>query len=354
MRERSDKTKSFLANLTAKAAHLVDGGGEAPIEQPAQPDLAAETPKGRKGGLGQRMAVLDEAFAGQKAVVHYNPDNVRIDPDRCRPWRYHDRDIEALNEVTCADLIDGFKEAGRQTTPGLVRPLRDDPQGLQYEVLVGVRRWWVCKHLGWQFEAEIGNPDDGDAFLLSDVENRSRTDLSDWERAWKYRVALSEIYSADGVAAGRATETLTQEALAARLGQSPAWLARLLDLTDLPPEVVAAFPSKNEILVNHGRRLKPYLAEPSARARVVAKATELAGGNKKAAKAVVAALELAGKATPKGDGKRLGTYIGSKGISAVSVSRKGRRDLRIELTTSSVQDLNEALALVAQAVQEHF
>jgi ParB family transcriptional regulator, chromosome partitioning protein len=352
MRTRSGKTNSFLANLTAKAAHMEDGIGDSAIEEQAQPDPVGLPQKAR--GLGQRMAVLDDAFGGRKAVVHYNPDNVRVDPDRCRPWQFHDRDLGGLNEVSCADLIEGFKEAGRQTTPGLVRPLRNDPEGLQYEVLVGVRRWWVCKHLGWQFEAEIGNPDDGEAFLVSDVENRSRTDLSDWERAWKYRRALKEIYSPAGVAAGHATETLTQEALAGRLGQSPAWLVRLLDLADLPSEVVAAFPSKREILVNHGRRLKVYLDEPSARARVVAKATELAGGSKKSAKAVVAALELAGKATPQGDGRRLGTYTGSKGVSAVSVLRKGRRDLRIELTTSSVQDLNEALALVAQAIQEHF
>lgn len=352
MRSRSDKTKSFLANLNAKAAHQVDGAGHASAEQQAQPDHRDIPPKAR--GLGQRMAVLDDAFSARKPIVHYNPDNVRIDPDRCRPWQFHDRDTDGLNEVTCSDLIEGFKETGRQTTPGLVRPLRDDPQGLQYEVLVGVRRWWVCRHLGWQFEAEIGNPDDGEAFLVSDVENRSRTDLSDWERAWKYRRALKEIYSAEGVAAGRATELLTQEALAARLGQSATWLVRLLDLTDLPPEVVAAFPATSEILVNHGRRLKVYLDEPSARARVVAKATEIAAGSKKSAKVVVAALELAGKTTPKGDGRRLGTYTGSKGVSAVNVLRKGRRDLRIDLTTSSVRDLDEALALVAQAIQEHF
>jgi ParB family transcriptional regulator, chromosome partitioning protein len=352
MRSRSDKTKNFLANLTAKAAHLGDGAEDPPVEDLGPSDPVVVAPKSK--GLGQRMAVLDDAFSGRKSIIHYNPDNVRIDPDRCRPWLFHDRDIDGLNEGNCADLIEGFKEAGRQTTPGLVRPLRNDPEGLQYEVLVGVRRWWVCKHLGWQFEAEIGNPDDGEAFLVSDVENRSRTDLSDWERAWKYRRALKEIYSAEGVAAGRATESLTQEALAARLGQSPAWLVRLLDLTDLPPEVVAAFPARREILVNHGRRLKVYLDEPAARARVIAKATEIAAGNKKSAKAVVATLELAGKVTPKGDGKRLGTYTGSKGVSAVNVLRKGRRDLRIDLTTSSVRDLDEALALVAHAVQEHF
>ncbi|MBK5965277.1 hypothetical protein CCR95_14565 [Thiocystis minor] len=348
MRNRSGKTNSFLANLTAKAAHLDDGAATPQM----QPDSGELSSKAR--GLRQRMAVLDDAFSSQKAIVHYNPDNVRIDPNQCRPWQFHDRDICGLNEESCADLLNGFKEAGRQITPGLVRPLRDDPQGFHYEVLVGVRRWWVCRHMGWQFEAEIGNPDDGEAFLVSDVENRSRTDLSDWERAWKYRKALKEIYSAEGVASGRATEVLTQEALAARLGQSATWLVRLLDLADLPPEVVAAFPATSEILVNHGRRLKVYLDEPAARARIITKANEIAAGSKKSAKAVVAALELAGKLTPKGDGKRIGSYVGSKGVSAVSVLRKGRRDLRIDLTTSSVRDVEEALALVAQAIQDHF
>jgi len=351
MRTRSGKTNRFLENLTAKAAHLESQTEDSAVEQQVQPDTG-DLPQAK--GLGQRMAVLDDAFSGRKAVVHYNTDNVRIDPDRCRPWQFHDRDLGCLNERSCADLIEGFNEAGRQTTPGLVRPLRDDPQGIQYEVLVGVRRWWVCKHLGWQFEAEIGNPNDGEAFLVSDVENRSRTDLSDWERAWKYRRALNEIYSVEGVAAGRATAPLTQEAMAARLGQSTTWLMRLLDLTDLPPQVVDAFPATSEILVNHGRRLKVYLDDAAARARIIAKATEISAGSKKSAKAVVTALELAGKATPKGDAKCLGSYTGSKGVSAVNVLRKGRRDLRIDLTTSSVRDLDEALMLVAQAIQEHF
>lgn len=351
MRIRSGKTNNFLASLNAKAAHMDDAAGEKTVDQQPHPEPDGLARK--VSGLGKRMAVLDDAFTDQKAITHYNTDNVRIDPDLCRPWKFHDRELGGLNEESCADLIQGFMETGRQTTPGLVRPLRDDPDGIQYEVLVGARRWWVCKHMGWQFEAEIGNPDDGEAFLASDVENRSRKDLSDWERAWKYRRALEEIYSTEGVAAGRAAAPITQEALAARLGQSATWMARLLDLTDLPDQVVAAFPATSEILVNHGRRLKVYLDDAAARARVIAKAAEIAG-SEKTAKAVVAALERAGKETPKGDAKRLGVYVGSKGISAVNVLRKGRRDLRIDLTTSSVRDVDEALELVEKALHDHF
>lgn len=352
MRNRSDRTKGFVANLHAKAA-VLDPSEEGPSAKEGSavaPPAEVHSAK----GLGQRMAVLGDAFVSRRPVVHFNPDNVRLDPDRCRPWEFHDRDTDGLNETSCADLIAGFREAGRQTTPGLVRPLRDDPEGCMYEVVVGVRRWWVCKHLGWQFEAEIRNPDDGEAFLVSDVENRSRADLSDWERAWKYRRALAEIYSSEGVAAGRASQVWTQEELAAHLGQSPAWLTRLLYLTELPAEVVAAFPDKREILVNHGRRLKPYLDDPEARTRVVEKAMAIASGAKRSAKAVVAALERAGEAMPNANTRCLGSYAGAKGLPAVHVMRKGRRDLRIDVTTSLVSDVNEVLALIERAMQDHF
>jgi len=50
-----------------------------------------------------------------------------VDPDRCRPWRLHNRDLDHLNDETCRDLIDAFLSAKRQRIPAIVRRLRDDP-----------------------------------------------------------------------------------------------------------------------------------------------------------------------------------------------------------------------------------
>lgn len=353
MRNKTGRTSNFLASLQNHAAAADTSLGEVVTESLKDGPGANESVTSR--GLGDRIALLSEALGGNQEICHFNQDNVRIDPKRCRPWMFHDRNIDALNGETCADLIEGFQEAGRQTTPGLVRHLNNDPDGYAYEVLVGLRRWWVCQHLGWQFEAEIRNLDDGEAFIASDVENRSRKDLSDYERAWKYRRSLLEIYSEDGVAAGRAKERHTQESLARQLGKTAGWMTQLLDLTELPEEVVRAFPSPHDILVNHARRLKEFLDDAKARSRVINKAIEIAQGKHRAtAKAVVSQLETAGKASPTGPIKELGSYQGSGGARAVRVERKGQRDLRFDLTRASVRDFEEALELLQIALKEHF
>ena len=352
-RTPSDKTKRFVQMLSANAEAADSQNIVAPEDIVGAQGGSTLEPKTK--GLAPRMALLNDALGGNRGVVHFNPDNVRLDPQRCRPWLFHDRDIAALNEANCADLIDGFKEAGRQTTSGLVRPLKNDPEGFTYEIVVGLRRWWVCRFLGWQFEAEIRAADDGEAFIASDVENRSRQDISDYERAWKYRRALTEIYSAEGLATGRAKERHTQESLAAKLGKTAGWMTQLLDLTNLPEEIVRAFPSTHDILVNHGRRLKDYLDDSKSRPRVIARAVELATENKpRTAKVVVAELERAAKFPSQSVRKELGAYDGSTGKRAVRVERKGQRDLRFDLTTASVRDVDEALEVIEKALREHF
>lgn len=353
MRSKSGRTSAFLANLQHNAQ----------VADAPQADAVDESGDGGRNtndvvptrGLGERIAQLGQALDGHQEIYHFNQDNVRIDPQRCRPWQFRDRNIDSLNAENCADLIEGFQEVGRQTTPGLVRPLKDDPEGYAFEVLVGLRRWWVCQHLGWRFEAEIRNLDDGEAFLASDVENRSRKDLSDYERAWKYRRSLLEIYSDEGVAAGRSKERHTQESLARKLGKTAGWMTQLLDLTELPEDVIGAFPSVQDILVNHARRLKEFLDDPKARSKVIERACELASSKHRlTAKAVVSQLEKAGKASPHGSSKELAIYQGSGGARAVRVERKGQRDLRFDLTRASVRDLDEALELLETALRAHF
>ena len=84
MRTRSGKTKSFLANLTAKAAHMEDGTGDSAIEEQAQPDPVGTSSEG-EGGWDKGWPYLTMRSAVGRPFVHYNPDNVRVDPDRCRP-----------------------------------------------------------------------------------------------------------------------------------------------------------------------------------------------------------------------------------------------------------------------------
>jgi len=65
-----------------------------------------------------------------------------VDPARCRIWEAHNRDYGALDESTCADLIESFKAQGRQEVPAIVRRLRSDA-AFDFEVICGARRHWT-------------------------------------------------------------------------------------------------------------------------------------------------------------------------------------------------------------------
>lgn len=177
-----------------------------------------------------------------------------VDPARCRPWRLHNRDLDHLNEDSCRDLIDAFLSAKKQRIPAIVRRLRDDPD-YDFEIIAGVRRWWTVKwlrehhHPEFDYLVTIQTVSDEEAFRVSDIENRSRKDISDWERGKEYARALAEFY--DG----------HQKEMAEHLKISSSWLSRLIDVTRLPDEIVAAFSDTHDITVRVARDIKPLTTD---------------------------------------------------------------------------------------------
>lgn len=186
-----------------------------------------------------------------------------VDPARCRPWRLHNRDIDHLNEETCRDLIDAFLSAKKQRIPAIVRKLHDDPE-YDYEIIAGVRRWWTVQwlrehhHPEYEYLVTIQHVSDEEAFRVSDIENRSRKDISDWERANEYLRALDEFY--DG----------SQSEMAEHLKISRSWLTRLLDVARLPNEIVNVFADTHDITVRVARDLKPLTGDQRALGLMVA------------------------------------------------------------------------------------
>lgn len=191
-----------------------------------------------------------------------------VDPARCRPWRMHNRDLDHLTEESCRDLIDSFLAAKKQRIPAIVRRLKDDPD-YEFEIIAGVRRWWTVRwlrghhHPEFEYLVTIQSVTDEEAFRVSDVENRSRKDISDWERAKEYTRALSEFYEN------------SQSQMAEHLNLSRSWLSRLLDVARLPEEIVAAFPDTHDITVRVARDIKPLTSEAKALARMRAEAERI-------------------------------------------------------------------------------
>ncbi len=191
-----------------------------------------------------------------------------VDPARCRMWARHNRVYELLTEENCADLIEGIKQQGRQEFPAIVRRVTGE-DGIDFEVICGARRHFAITWLRannypqFKYLIEARDISDEEAFRLADVENRDRADISDYERACDYAAAIKLYYEGK------------QKVMAQRLQVSEGWLSRYLYLAKLPREIVDAFISPNDLKELHARALKPLLANPKTKSKVIDRAVWL-------------------------------------------------------------------------------
>jgi ParB family chromosome partitioning protein len=219
----------------------------------------------RTGILGSRENRLSELVSGA-AVTRVHE---LIDPARCRIWEGHNRDYAALDEAACADLIESLRAQGRQEVAAIVRRVSGDPR-FDFEVICGARRHWSVSWLRLhdypdvRFLIEPRELTDEEAFRVADLENRSRKDLSDYERATDYARAIERYYGG------------SQQRMVDRLQVTKSWLSRYLELAKLPSEVVACFESPHVIGISHAARLAPLLRAPVTRRKVLYQAEALA------------------------------------------------------------------------------
>lgn len=306
------------------------------IAQPAvtdTPTSARPTPS-PPVRLSDRMSGLARVTAGD-----VKEKTLRlVDPARCRMWQRHNRRYELLSPVVCGDLLESLRSQGEQEFPAIVRRVKDDPDH-DYEVICGARRHWsvsylrTVEHRDIAFLIEERDLTDEAAFRLADLENRSRLDISDYERALDYSEAIALYYG--GVASR----------MAERLEMSNAWLSRLLDLGKLPEGVIAAFGDIRELRSAHARVLKPLLADEATRNAVLATAAELAheqasrrageGGPIEAA-AVVARLKKAAAAPKSPPAPPTAAPRASKEVrSFFTVTRQGRSRVLFDMNAKA-------------------
>jgi ParB family transcriptional regulator, chromosome partitioning protein len=219
----------------------------------------------RTGLLADRENRLSQLAVGA-SVTRFQE---LVDPARCRIWEGHNRDYAALNEATCADLIESFGAEGRQNFPAIVRRVENDAEH-DWEVICGARRHWTAcwmrthQQPDFRFLVEPRELTDEEAFRLADLENRSRRDLSDYERARDYARAVERYYGG------------SQQQMAERLEVSRSWLSRYLELARLPAEIVGAFASPHAIGISHAAILAPLLRAHDRSGQIIAEAKRLA------------------------------------------------------------------------------
>lgn len=218
-----------------------------------------------RDGLLNRSSRLRELATGETLPTAQQ----RVDPARCRMWAHHNRDYEALSYERCQDLVESIKAQGRQEVPAIVRRLKDDPD-YDYEVICGARRHWSVSwlrqnnHPEIAFLVEARDLTDEQAFRVSDLENRAREDLTDYERARDYLRALESYYGGK------------QKDMAERLNVTQSWLSRYLDLARLPDTLVQAFQSPHDLRIKHVTQLKPLMKPPAKYEQVERRAAEIA------------------------------------------------------------------------------
>src|SRR5690625_871898 len=128
-------------------------------------------------------------------------------------------------------------------THGIIQPIVvRKGKNNHYEIIAGERRWRAAKHIGWTtIPAIVKNMTDTETASVALIENIQRESLSVIEEAKAYEQLIS-------------IHSLTQEALAQRLGKSQSTIANRLRLLTLPKAIQTQIVNKT-ITERHARGL---------------------------------------------------------------------------------------------------
>jgi ParB family chromosome partitioning protein len=251
-------------------------------------------------------------------------------------------------------LIKGFKSQGKQELPPIVRALKDD-QNYEYEVICGARRHWTVAWLRshnypqFKFLIEVRDLTDEEAFRLSDIENRDREDISDYERALDYRLALERYYK-------------KQKDMAVRLDMTETRLSRYLDLASMPQEIVTCYADPTHIRISHWVELKKLYQSPKTRSDFMDIASELVQNQKKTreeggslldGQQVYRQLMKAANQRRRNHSRCLGEYYASSGNKLLTIQRNGRQGFLIHVVANSGADIDEIISVCNQSIREH-
>ncbi|MGY0694156.1 nucleoid occlusion protein [Virgibacillus sp. FSP13] len=187
-------------------------------------------PFNRIFGIGEKS----DSEAGEEETYH--PDEViQIAVKNIEPNRFQPRSI--FNEEKIKELAQTIHTHG-MIQPIVVRRLDEE----SYELIAGERRWRAVQLLEWETAPVIiREMTDAETASVALIENLQREELTVIEEATAY-AKLLELHS------------LTQEALAQRLGKNQSTIANKLRLLKLPESVQMALLEKS-ITERHARAL---------------------------------------------------------------------------------------------------
>ena len=306
-------------------------------DKKAQQERDLENTPIRPNKFEQGLNLTREIMSGSKVKT----PRLLVEPSQCKIWDKHNRAYELLNAIRCKDLIDQFKETGKQEFPGIVRLIEGGGE-IKYEIICGARRFWTCQYLGWKYFVEIRDLSDEEAFRLSDVENRAREDISDYERAIDYKNALGYYYQ-------------NQIQMANRLEVSPSWLSRYLDIADLPTEIVQAYKDITEIKVMHARKLKPFLTNPTEKLNkesIIKKAIELKGKGHEGTKIITELLSVVKIKAKRNRPKVI--HTSKNGLVKMQIQKRKDKTIELLIDKNDKCKKEDVITLFSSLLDEYF
>ncbi len=347
-KRQADYLSSLLGTDTAAPA-----AAPSPTPFPAPESVPQNAAKPGMTLLARESALARVATGEVKQITQ-----LLLDPARVRIWEGNARHQGSLTEDSCRDLIDSILAEGGQKVPAIVRRVTNDPTH-DYEVVAGSRRHWAISWLrannypDMMFLAQVHALDDEAAFRISDIENRARRDVSDFERARTYLQALDLHYGGK------------QVRMAERLRLSKGWLSKMLTVGTLPDWIVAAFATPADIqlatcyplaqklqALEHAREAARLAHIRKAALDIAALQVEMrASGHSLLPPAEVLKRLMAADAERANSGDLL-TLTATSGRMALSVLSSNRNGVSIRLHAGSGATESELTTLFKTALRE--
>ena len=184
----------------------------------------------KKRALGKGLkAFLPEDYGILKDEKFVDVDVEDLKPNSLQPRQDFDEDA-------IAELAQSIKETG------ILQPLVVVPEGNQYKIVVGERRWRAAQKIGLtKVPAIVRQLTEVEQIEASLVENLQRKDLNPIEVALAYQKLTKEL-------------NYTQDAVAEKVGKDRASVANFIRLLKLPPEIQKMV-ATGKISMGHARAL---------------------------------------------------------------------------------------------------
>ncbi|EAP97972.1 putative ParB-like protein [Janibacter sp. HTCC2649] len=199
---------------------------------------------GQNGSDGRAANTsADSPSDGPELIAVPGAQFAELPLDSIRPNPRQPRTV--FDEDDLAELVHSIREIG-VLQPIVVRPVPADatdvPEGVQYELIMGERRWRASREAGNDsVPAIIKATEDDDLLRDALLENLHRSNLNALEEAAAYQQLLDDF-------------ACTQEELATRIGRSRPQISNTLRLLKLPP-IVARRVAAGVLSAGHARAL---------------------------------------------------------------------------------------------------